>query len=120
MGRGDAKDALRLRLATVGNVWLHGDMALHRNLPAAPEPARAQPAFQKTSFGNKNIDIHLMSCHELQHICFVPWIGDGTAMNNHGDMILVTYFFLLVTYFFLLVTYFFLLVTNELLLVTYK
>ena len=54
-----------------------------------------------------------MSCHELQHICFVPWIGDGTAMNNHGDMILVTYFFLLVTYFFLLVT-------NELLLVTYK
>ena len=56
MGRGDAKDALRLRLATVGHVWLRGDMALHRNLPAAPEPARAQPAFQKTSFGNKNID----------------------------------------------------------------
>ena len=53
------------------------------------------------------------TAHELQHICFVPWIGDGTAMNDHGDMILVTYFFLLVTYFFLLVT-------NELLLVTYK
>ena len=69
---------------------------------------------------DKTYDIHLMSCHELQHICFVPWIGDGTAMNDHGDMILVTYFFLLVTYFFLLVTYFFLLVTNELLLVTYK
>ena len=78
MGRGDAKDALRLRLATVGHVW---DMALHRILPAAPEPARAQPAFQKTSFGNKNIDNRARS---------ITGITNRSILGTN-ELLLVTY-----------------------------